>query len=439
MAADEAKPSAAPADLARPEQWRQQYLLEAERRWVHSRTSLFLIAAIAAFALASVFLGFAQWRSALAVAIAAAFTLIIVALRRETPRAIRAFRWFFPAAFATLGAGIVVTGGVHSPLMVLVLCFPGLLVLRGFSRATQFNLLIVVATMLVAVLAGPRIGPAVPEPWFSLFTLIFFVLGLALSVSHVMTISRTLDTSTRELLWARDKAAEEATARARELELISSRLSHELKNPLTAIKGLVQVTLRSTCDAETRERLAVVDSEIDRMNGILQDYLTFARPLAPPSLAPRRLEALVDDVLAVLEARAQESGVKLGRAGEARASVDERRLRQALVNLVDNAIDASSAGGEVLVSLERRAGQAVVTVRDGGQGMSAEVLARLGTPFFTTRERGNGLGVMVARGIFRQHGGSLEFASEVGRGTTATGTLPAGGEEVADGSRAAGG
>ncbi|MGC4118065.1 MAG: HAMP domain-containing sensor histidine kinase [Myxococcales bacterium] len=417
----------APADLARPEQWRQQYLLEAERRWVHSRTSLALIAAIAVFALMLVFLGFALWRSALAVVIAATFALIIVALRRETPRAIRAFRWFFPVAFATLGAGIVVTGGVHSPLMVLVLCFPGLLVLRGFSRATQFNLLIVALSMLAAVLAGPLIGPVVPEPWFSLFTAVFFVLGLALSVSHVTTISRTLDSSTRELLWARDKAAEEVSARARELELISSRLSHELKNPLAAIKGLVQVTLRSTADADTRERLSVVDSEIDRMNGILQDYLTFARPLAPPSLAPVQLETLVDEVLSVLEARAGECGVKLSRTGAARASVDERRLRQALVNLVDNAVDACASGGEIVVSLATRDGKAVVAVKDNGQGMSAEVLARLGTPFFTTRERGNGLGVMVARGIFRQHGGALEFTSEPGRGTTATGTLPAGG------------
>lgn len=431
----------APADLARPEQWRQQYLLEAERRWVHSRTSLFLIAAVVLFALALVFMGFAVWRSALGVVVVAAFALIIVALRRETPRAIRAFRWFFPVAFATLGAGIVVTGGVHSPLMVLVLGFPGLLFLRGFSKATQFNLAIVAASVLAAVFAGPKLGPTVPEPWFSLFTVIFFVLGLALSVSHVVAMSRTLDASTRDMLWARDKAAEEVTARARELELISSRLSHELKNPLAAIKGLVQVTLRSTKDDGTRERLAVVDSEIDRMNGILQDYLSFARPLAKPSLAPVQLEALVDDVLAVLEVRARESGVKLRRDGEAVASVDARRLKQALVNLVDNAIEACHAkgGGEVVVSVGGKDGKAVVAVADSGQGMSPETLSRLGTPFFTTRERGNGLGVMVARSIFRQHGGSLGFASEPGKGTTATGTLPAGGGEVADGPRAAGG
>jgi signal transduction histidine kinase len=118
--------------------------------------------------------------------------------------------------------------------------------------------------------------------------------------------------------------------------------------------------------------------------------------------------------------------VLLERRGDAPASADARRLTEALLNLVANAIDASPAQRRVEVEITSRDDRVEIAVRDAGAGMPPEVLARVGTPFFTTRPHGIGLGVLLARGVFAQHGGSLAFESEPGRGTTAIGSFPAG-------------
>jgi signal transduction histidine kinase len=164
--------------------------------------------------------------------------------------------------------------------------------------------------------------------------------------------------------------------------------------------------------------------EVERMETILKDYLSFSRPVQ--SLQPRvvRLGALADDVLSAIEGRAESGRVELRRRGDAAVEADTRKLKDALFNLLGNALEATPAGGTVEVQIEQTAENVRIAVRDSGCGMPKEVLERLGTPFFTTREEGTGLGVAIARATFTQHGGSLVYASEPGRGTTAVGTLP---------------
>jgi signal transduction histidine kinase len=118
-------------------------------------------------------------------------------------------------------------------------------------------------------------------------------------------------------------------------------------------------------------------------------------------------------------------------ATQARARVDARRLKEALLNLVLNALEATPSGGHVLLGAETTIASVVLTVRDSGRGMPPEVLSRLGTPFFTTREEGTGLGVVLARTVIVQHGGRLDYESHPGQGTVARLTLPATPEEVA--------
>jgi len=160
------------------------------------------------------------------------------------------------------------------------------------------------------------------------------------------------------------------------------------------------------------------------MESILKEYLSFSRPLE--SLQPRRmaLGALADEVLSLMDARAASAGIALRRRGDAIIEADPRRLKDALFNLVGNAVEATSEGGKVEVEIDEIERSARILVRDSGRGMPPEVLDRIGTPFFTTRDEGTGLGVVVARAAFAQHGGSLVYSSELGRGTTAVGTLP---------------
>jgi signal transduction histidine kinase len=229
------------------------------------------------------------------------------------------------------------------------------------------------------------------------------------------------------LLRAREEVMEQALARAKGLEQVGSKVAHELKNPLAAVKGLVQLMGRNcpNADGKSKERLSVIEREVARMETILTEYLSFSRPLEDLNAQEIEVDAVVGDVLAVLEARAQVAQVTLSSEGQARAFADPRRLKEALLNLVANALESTPPGGSVDVRVEGVAGGgARLFVKDTGRGMSQEVLERVGTPFFTTRERGTGLGVTLARAVFTQHGGELRYESKPGTGTTATALLP---------------
>jgi signal transduction histidine kinase len=326
------------------------------------------------------------------------------------------------AQFVVVG----LSGGLHSPLLLATMTpLSSILIAFGWSTESKYAVRIVfIAAVLLIFLPAQWFGPVVPEPYYSQLAALMLFAVAVLHSAYLVAVTRALNASHCEVDRARDQMGQAALARARELEQLSAQLSHELKNPLGAIKALVQLSKRDACDNESRERLRVAESEVDRMNTILQEYLSFSRPLEKLRREPLSLGALTDEVLDLLGAQASTTGVALGRKGEARLDADPRRLREALFNLVANALDATPRGGSVQVRISQRQAAVQVEVHDSGRGMPREVLERVGTPFFTTREQGTGLGVAMARAAFAQHGGSLEYASEEGRGTTATGTLP---------------
>ena len=318
------------------------------------------------------------------------------------------------------------TGGLHSPFVITTIApLSGTLVAFGWSRQSKVAMKIAVASALFLVLLPERwFGPTVAEPYFS-WLVGLTMLGVALlHGAYLIAMSRALHDSHCKADRAREQMAQQALARARELEQLSAQLSHELKNPLGAIKALVQLSRRDACNEKSRARLQVAESEVERMSGILHEYLSFSRPLDKLRREPLSLGALTDEVVELLSAQAAAAGVVLRRAGEAGLDADPRRLREALFNLVANALDATPRGGTVEVRITEQEGAVRLEVRDSGRGMSQDVLARVGTPFFTTREQGTGLGVAMARAALTQHGGSLDYRSEEGRGTTATATLP---------------
>jgi signal transduction histidine kinase len=325
---------------------------------------------------------------------------------------------------------ISATGGMRSPLWPGLLgnCL-GTLNIFGDSRESKITILYTCSlTVLIALLPEAIRGPAIDAPfhsalavWTILFTLFLlrtsaFALGDAFRRTEA-----TLDRMREDVIVA-------ATERAQSLESIGSKVAHELKNPLSAIKGLVQLLKRGASDDKSRERLGVICSEVSRMEGILRDYLSFSRPLEDLKRQPVDLDALADDVCSVLEARAEVAGITLRRTGgSARVLGDPRRLKEALLNLASNALEATPRLGEVEIAIDGGAGDddPRIEIRDSGKGMSAEDLARIGTPFFTTREGGTGLGVVLARAVIAQHGGAVTYASDLGRGTRVTVQLPA--------------
>jgi two-component system, NtrC family, sensor histidine kinase HydH len=205
---------------------------------------------------------------------------------------------------------------------------------------------------------------------------------------------------------------------------VRATMAHELKNVLTGVKALVQLGLRNPAETASHERLSTVEGEVRRMQEILRRYLSSARLRA--EVAPERIDLgpLVADVLCVLSTRAEQADVRLLAQGDARVEVDPRRLEEALLNLVANGIEATPPGGEVKVEVRPSGDEIEIMIRDTGPGMPRETLRRVGTPFFTTRAEGTGLGVVVARSAIAQHGGTLRYESEPGKGTTVRATLP---------------
>jgi two-component system, NtrC family, sensor histidine kinase HydH len=208
------------------------------------------------------------------------------------------------------------------------------------------------------------------------------------------------------------------------LETMGMKVAHELKNPLSAVKALVQLGLNNPAESASHERLAVLKVEVARMQEILMRYLSSAQRIREVVTERVHLGPLVSDTLRVLSARADAARVRLSSRGDACVEGDPRRLKEALLDLIANGIEATPAGGEVVVEVRADAHQIEIVVRDTGRGMTPETLRQVGIPFFTTREEGTGLGVAFARSIFAQHGGFLGFESEPGKGTTVRATLP---------------
>ena len=320
------------------------------------------------------------------------------------------------------------TGGLASPMIVSMLTpLVGSLVIFGRGRETRMTVAgLGLGTIALALLPSAVRGPAVAQPWGMAIAALSILCSLTIMWTSMTALIEAYREKGKQLHRAREEMVEQALARARSLEQVGSKVAHELKNPLAAVKGLVQLLGRNAQEGDrSKERLAVVEREVARMEAILAEYLTFSRPLEELKTDEVDLHEVASDVLAVLEARAQTAGVELSTSGAARAHGDPRRIKEALLNLVANAVEATPSGGSVSVELENRiCGGATLRIKDTGRGMSQEVLERVGTPFFTTREEGTGLGVTLARNAFFQHGGDLRYESKPGAGTTVTAFIP---------------
>jgi signal transduction histidine kinase len=239
-------------------------------------------------------------------------------------------------------------------------------------------------------------------------------------------VTRGYEQAALELAERREELCSENEHRTRALEGIAARLAHEVKNPLAAIKGLSAHMARNAADPKSAERLAIVAAEAERLQSIVDGFLSFSRGLDDLKLAPVTPYEVARELGVLLETRAEEAGVKLEVTGDQELvlDADARKLRQSLLNFVLNALQASPRGAVVRVAVARECEGARITVRDDGAGMSPEVLERIRKPYFTTKEGGTGLGVAVARGLVEQHGGRIEFKSAVGKGTTVSMLLP---------------
>ncbi|HEX4446554.1 MAG TPA: HAMP domain-containing sensor histidine kinase [Polyangiaceae bacterium] len=330
------------------------------------------------------------------------------------------------------------TGGLASPLLVtlgLMMCVVSTSLQRpNWLRPVLFGMILVGFGTLAALsrtasgsLAGPLAPTAEGLTGVHVAVSVFAVFVTMVGIFRMgWTLTSGYERAALELAERREELCTENEDRTRALEGIAARLAHEVKNPLAAIKGLSTHMARQATDPKTAERLAIVAGEADRLQSIVDGFLSFSRGLDDLKIGPTRPYEIARELGVLLETRAEEAGVTIEASGDENLvlDADPRKLRQALLNVVLNAIQASPRGSSVRLAVARDCDGARLTVRDDGMGMTPEILERIRKPYFTTKEGGTGLGLAVARGLVDQHGGSLEFKSAPRTGTTVTIFLP---------------
>jgi signal transduction histidine kinase len=339
----------------------------------------------------------------------------------------RWLRWSLNATVVLLCVACAVTGSTSSPLLP-VLFAPVVTAFAAFGRSRESVQTFALCLALVAVLLALPEGtpfPQFPKRTAGVVGFGALFVGLTLLYRSVCGLTDAHRRSGEELDVLRREALAASAERVRSLEAYAGKLAHELKNPLASIKALSQLLKQSPGGERGPERLTVLAGEIERMERTLEEYLSFSRPLTELELRAVDLSAIAGEALLLIQTRAAEAGIELSLSGSARPLTgDPRRLREALVNLLSNALEASAPGGRIEVRLAAGPAGSTIEVVDHGRGIPREDMQRVGTPFFTTRAGGTGLGVVITRGIVEQHGGRLELESVPGRGTRATLYLP---------------
>ena len=245
-------------------------------------------------------------------------------------------------------------------------------------------------------------------------TLIALVSLLAIAVFGALFVGRAGSAARLERQLSR---SENLAAMGR----LTATLAHEIKNPLAVIRGSAQRLGR--LDPEARRMADFVIEESDRLSNTVARYLRFARGEPAVGDTGDALAAL-DQTLDLLQGEFAARKVELARSGgrpaAAPVALDNESLKQVYLNLILNALDALADGGRLAVTTSEPRGRIEVAIADNGPGMSPETLRRIGSPFYTTRAQGTGLGLFLTRRLVQSAGGELKIESQVGRGTTCT-------------------
>jgi signal transduction histidine kinase len=220
--------------------------------------------------------------------------------------------------------------------------------------------------------------------------------------------------------------------RMAELGSLTGGLAHEIKNPLSTVQlniQLLQEDLDPSNPAYSRiiSRLGTVHREAGRLREILDDFLRYAGRIEldrKPIDLNHMLEELVD--FFTPQAQVQRVQIRLRKhSTPVVASVDDRLLKQAVLNLMLNAVQAmSAAGGELILSVAPRGREAAIDVIDTGPGIAADVLDQIFHAYYTTKKGGTGIGLAMAKRIAEEHDGAITVRSEVGKGSDFTITVP---------------
>jgi signal transduction histidine kinase len=311
-----------------------------------------------------------------------------------------------------------------------------------FTKAKQDgDMRIVIAGALLLLLTGAHDALLRATPLGSLYLMEHSYVLFALAVSYVLLerFVRTANALTSRTLELRRsynelRDAQEQLLRKEQLATmgeLSAVIAHEVRNPLAIIKNAVSGLHRPTLrDADRQVLLKILDEEADRLNRLVGDLLAYARPVTPQRQTLNVEELVRGSVELARAAQNRDEQVSLDVELKDTHTIqgDPDLLRQALVNVAENAIQAMPDGGTLTVRtystmLDNQPAVAI-SLRDTGEGMDTLVRSKATDPFFTTRPTGTGLGLAIVHRLVHSHGGKIQIESSYGTGTTVTIILP---------------
>jgi signal transduction histidine kinase len=204
---------------------------------------------------------------------------------------------------------------------------------------------------------------------------------------------------------------------------MAAAIAHEIKNPLSALKGFTQ--LQQEKDKDDDQYYPIMLNEIDRINAIVNDLLILGKPNTAIK-NPMNLLDIIQYVITIINPHAQRKdiNIKLDVNGSPVVLGDENQLKQVFINLIKNSMEAMPEGGIISIKTANEKDYVEISVIDEGCGIDPDKLAKLGEPFYTTKQNGNGLGLMVTKKIIEEHRGEFSIFSELESGTTVKIRLP---------------
>ncbi|MGE0129200.1 MAG: sensor histidine kinase [Blastocatellales bacterium] len=265
-------------------------------------------------------------------------------------------------------------------------------------------------------------------------TVLFFVVGVVtgLLAGKEQRERRRYEQTAAELQRAYDELRSTVDQllladRHASLGQMSAAIVHEIRNPLGAIRGAAEA-LESIVPREhdKAEFLTIIQCEVERLNGLVTDFLQFARPRSP-ELLPTPPHEIIEAVVKLANKQAEQARVWIvTEIADALPFVrlDAEQMKQVLLNLILNAIEAMPEGGQLTVSARRHEEELLLMVRDTGKGINPAVREKLFSPFVTTKTRGTGLGLAIAHRLVTQHGGRIEAADGENGGAVVEIRLP---------------
>lgn len=208
--------------------------------------------------------------------------------------------------------------------------------------------------------------------------------------------------------------------------LLAAGIAHEVGNPLTSVSSLVQILQRRNTDEYTQQKLTLVSGQLKRIQGTLRELINFSRP-ASPEKTHVSIKDIIEESLNIAKYYKRTRGrhIETDIADDLPPVHGKRDLLvQIILNLLFNAIDATGKDGRVLLLARAEENNVHISIEDNGSGMTDEQAGKIFQPYFTTKMDGTGLGLFVTRKLVVEHGGSIDFSTTLGVGTTFSIVLP---------------